>query len=267
MRLSPHVPPALEAFLRNGRLVVAASLIAMTLLAWLYLALLAEAMGAMSVGNGSAFMWLMPMGAWGPAEFLLCFAMWAVMMIAMMTPSAAPMLFAFHAMDRARPDRGSAARRFLAFLLGYVFVWTSFSVIAASIQWWLHEVALVTDMMISSSRVFDGGILLCAGIYQFMPAKSRCLSKCRTPLGFLLTEWRDGTWGALVMGIRHGSFCVGCCWALMALLFVGGVMNLLWIALLAGAVLIEKVVPSGATVAKATGLVMGVGGLWLLLSA
>jgi predicted metal-binding membrane protein len=267
MRPLLHVAPALEGFLRSGRLVVAAGLVALTLLSWLYLALLAEAMGAMSVGESSPYMWLMPMGSWGASEFLLCFAMWDVMMIAMMTPSAAPMLFAFQALGRARPAHVSTGRRFGAFFLGYVVVWSSFSVIAAAVEWWLHEAAVMTDMMISVSRVFDAVVLLGAGTYQLTPAKTRCLSKCRTPLGFLLTEWRDGTWGALVMGVRHGAFCVGCCWALMALLFVGGVMNLLWIALLAGVVLIEKVVPFGGTVAKAMGLVMCAGGLWLLLRA
>ena len=119
MRRLLYAVPALEAFLRSGRLVVAAGLVALVLLSWLYLALTAEAMRAMEAGNSSPFMWLMPMGSWGASQFVLCFAMWAVMMIAMMTPSAAPMLFAFHALDRARPGRGSSARRFGAFLLGY----------------------------------------------------------------------------------------------------------------------------------------------------
>ena len=264
---STRVPPALVALMRAERLVVAAVLLALTILSWLYLALLADAMGAMRVGESSAYMWLMPMGRWGPTEFVLCFAMWALMMIAMMVPSAAPMLFAFHALDRARPGSGSAARRLPAFLLGYLVVWFTFSAIAAGVQWWLHEAAVVTDMMVSSSRLFDGVVLLCAGVYQFMPAKNRCLAKCRTPMGFLLTEWRDGIAGALVMGVRHGAFCVGCCWGLMALLFVGGVMNLVWIALLAGAVLIEKAVPFGVIVAKATGLAMCASGLWFLLTA
>ena len=267
MRPSPHVPPALVALMRGERLVVAAVLVALTVLAWLYLALLADAMSAMRIGESSAYMWLMPMGQWGLIEFLLCFAMWDLMMIAMMVPSAAPMLFAFHALDRSRAGGGSAAQRLLAFLVGYLLVWSSFSAIAAAAQWWLHDAAVVTDMMVSSSRLLDGALLLCAGVYQFMPAKSRCLSKCRTPMGFLLTEWREGMRGALVMGMRHGAFCVGCCWALMALLFVGGVMNLVWIALLAGAVLIEKVVRSGAIVAKATGLLMCASGLWFLLTA
>jgi predicted metal-binding membrane protein len=253
--------------MRGERLVVAAALLALTALSWLYLALLAQAMSAMEAGTTSAYMWLMPMGRWGFAEFALCFAMWAIMMIAMMLPSAAPMLFAFDALNRSRPGNIAAACRLAAFFFGYVIVWSSFSLLAAGVQWWLHEAAVVSDMMTSSSRVLDGIVLLAAGTYQFMPAKMRCLSKCRTPMGFLLTEWRDGAWGALAMGIRHGAFCVGCCWGLMALLFVGGVMNLVWIALLAGLVLIEKVLPLGAAVARAAGLVMCAAGLWFLFVA
>jgi predicted metal-binding membrane protein len=266
MRPLTSVPPVFGAFLRGGRGVIAACLLALTLLAWLYLARLAEAMSAMGAGADSVYMWLMPMGSWGPAEFGLCVAMWAIMMIAMMVPSATPMLFAFHALDRSRRSASAAPLRFAAFFLGYVFVWSAFSVIAAGIQWWLHEAAVVTDMMMSSSRVFDGAILLCAGIYQFMPAKRRCLAKCRTPLGFLMSEWREGPTGAWLMGMRHGMFCVGCCWGLMALLFVGGVMNLLWIAVLAATVLVEKTVPFGITVARTAGIFMSASGVWLLFS-
>jgi len=261
------IPAAVAAIMRSERLVVAAGLIALTLLSWLYLALIAQSMNAMEAGVGSPYMWLMPMGRWGAWEFALGFAMWMVMMVAMMVPSAAPMLLTFHAVTRSRLGRGSTALRFMAFLLGYLLVWSAFSMAATAAQCWLHEGAVVTDMMISSSRILDGVLLLAAGIYQFAPAKHRCLSKCRTPMGFLLTEWREGSRGALIMGVRHGGFCVGCCWGLMALLFVGGVMNLLWIALLAAAVLVEKVLPFGATIAKVAGLVMCASGAWLLLAA
>jgi predicted metal-binding membrane protein len=228
----------MNALLRGERMIVAAGLAVLTLLSWLYLAALADAMQAMSDGAGSVFMGLMPMGRrWGPLEFWLCFAMWAVMMIAMMVPSAGPMLLAFHAMVRRRAGVASPGRRFVAFLLGYVVVWGGFSLLAAALQWRLREAAVMTDMMVSTSRAWDAGLLLAAGAWQLAPAKAVCLSRCRTPLAFLLSEWREGTKGAWVMGLRHGGFCVGCCWALMALLFVGGVMNLLWIALLAGAVL------------------------------
>ena len=122
-------------------------------------------------------------------------------------------------------------------------------------------------MMTSTSATLNAVLLLGAGIYQFAPMKHVCLSRCRTPMGFLLTEWRDGARGALIMGLRHGVFCVGCCWGLMALLFVGGVMNLLWIGVLTAAVLMEKVLPFGAMPAKAAGVGMLAGGLWILWGA
>jgi predicted metal-binding membrane protein len=247
--------------------VIALSLAVLAVLSWLYLAALADAMAAMAGGAGSAFMVLMPMGRWGAFEFTLCVAMWAVMMVAMMVPSATPMLLAFHAMQRRRGGARPAALRFVAFLCGYLLVWSGFSLLAAALQWWLHEAAVVTDAMVSASRVLDAALLLAAGAWQLAPAKGLCLSKCRSPLGFLMTEWREGATGALVMGLRHGSFCVGCCWALMALLFVGGVMNLLWIALIAGVVLLEKALPFGMVAARVAGLGLCAGGVWLLVAA
>jgi predicted metal-binding membrane protein len=252
---------------RGERLVIGAGLVALTLLSWLYLVVLADAMDAMRGGGEAAFMGLMPMGRWGAIELALCFAMWFVMMVAMMVPSAAPMLFGFHSMSRSRDGRERAGPRFVAFLLGYFVVWSAFSLLATFAQWWLHEAAIVTDLMTSASATLDAVLLLAAGIYQFAPTKHVCLSKCRSPLGFLLTEWRDGARGALVMGFRHGVFCVGCCAGLMALLFVGGVMNLLWIAALGAAVLVEKLLPHGAMFAKIAGAGMIASGLWVLWAA
>lgn len=253
------------AWARGERVMTGAGLLLLTLLAWLYLVLLADSMDAMAGGGGSAaFMALMPMGRWGPAEFALCFAMWLVMMIAMMVPSAAPMLFAFNALSRSRPGRERAGRWSVAFLLGYLLVWSAFSVLATGVQWGLREAALVTDLMASASPRLNAVLLLGAGLYQFAPAKQVCLSRCRSPMGFLLAEWREGARGALVMGLRHGGFCVGCCWGLMALLFVGGVMNLLWIAVLAAVVLAEKLLPFGAMTARLAGVALMAGGLWIL---
>jgi predicted metal-binding membrane protein len=252
------------SLVRGERLVIGVGLLALTLLSWLYLVLLADAMEAMhGDGTRAAFMWLMPMGPWGAAEFALCFAMWLVMMIAMMVPSAAPMLFAFHSLSRSRSGGMHAGRRFVAFLLGYVAAWSGFSLLATGAQAALHEAAIVTDLMTSASPALDAALLVGAGLYQFAPMKQACLSRCRTPMGFLLTEWRDGTRGAWVMGLRHGVFCVGCCWGLMALLFVGGVMNLLWIAVLAAAVLGEKLLPFGALPTRVAGLGLLTAGLWV----
>lgn len=150
------------------------------------------------------------------------------------------------------------------FLLGYVIVWTGFSAVATLAQWGLHSLALLSPMMVSTSPILGGVLLIGAGIFQFTPLKHACLAHCRTPLGFLMTEWREGTQGALFMGLRHGSFCVGCCWLLMALLFVAGVMNLLWVAAIAAYVLIEKVVPEGQWVSRAIGSLVIVWGTWMI---
>ena len=256
---------AVASLARSERVVTGAGLLALTLLSWLYLALLADSMDAMGgAGAGSAFMALMPMGRWGPAEFALCFAMWFVMMIAMMVPSATPMLLAFRSFSRSREVGEKAGRRFTAFLLGYLLMWAAFSAVATGAQWALREASLVTDLMTSASPRLNAALLFGAGLYQFAPAKQVCLARCRSPMAFLLMEWRDGAHGALVMGLRHGGFCVGCCWGLMALLFVGGVMNLLWIAALSAVVLAEKLLPFGAVPSKLAGVAMMACGLWLL---
>jgi predicted metal-binding membrane protein len=250
---------------RRERLAVASCLAILALLAWLYLAAVADAMDAMGGSSRSAFMALMPMGPWGPGEFALGFAMWAVMMVAMMLPGTGPMLLGFHAMARRRFAARTAAARLAAFVLGYVAVWAGFSAGATALQGWLHAADAVTDLMISSNRTLDAALLLGAGAWQLSPVKQVCLAKCRSPLAFFMSEWREGGTGAFVMGLRHGAFCVGCCWALMALLFVAGIMNLLWIALLSAAVRWEKVLPSGVVAARAAGVVLCAGGLWLLL--
>jgi predicted metal-binding membrane protein len=254
----------LPAPVRGERLVVVACVAVITLLSWVYLVALADAMDAMSDGRSSVYMRLMPMGRWGAHELAVGFAMWAVMMVAMMAPSATPMLLAFHALVRPRHDVRTTRGRSAAFLLGYVIAWTGFSVLATALQWWLHERAVVTDQMISSSRLLDASLLLVAGAWQLMPAKATCLSKCRTPFGFLVMEWREGARGAVLMGLRHGLYCTGCCWALMLLLFAAGVMNLGWIALLSLLVLVEKLLPYGMVVARISGLALCAGGLWLL---
>ncbi len=254
-----------DALARGGRWIIGASLVLLTVLAWLYLAAMADATKAMTGEGGSgAFMWLMPMGRWGAAEFALAFAMWAVMMVGMMLPSVSPMLFAYHGMSGSRPAGASPMVRVGAFLLGYLLIWGAFSLVATAAQWLLNLSRLLTPAMVSSSRYFNAALLIAAGIYQLTPLKQVCLSKCRVPLGFLLAEWRDGMRGALIMGLRHGWFCVGCCWLVMALLFVAGVMNLLWIALLAGIILVEKALPFGRRAAGLAGVIMIAAGLWTL---
>ena len=204
------------------------------------------------------------MQAWGATEVLLTWVMWAVMLVAMMTPSAAPMILMFATVNRRHRGQQGPVVPTTVFLLGYLLVWGGFSVVATLAQWGLHTAALLSPMMVSTSPMLGGLLLLAAGIFQWTPLKSTCLTQCRSPLGFLLTEWREGTWGALVMGFRHGMYCVGCCWVLMALLFVAGVMNLLWVAAIAALVLVEKVLPRGKLVGRVAGGVLLLAGLVLL---
>ena len=202
--------------------------------------------------------------SWDAVALTLTFAMWAVMMVAMMVPAAAPMILLFATVHRRQREGGHAAVPTAVFLAGYLAVWSAFSALATSAQWGLHEAALLSPMLAATRPWLGGGLLIAAGVYQWTPLKQACLAKCRSPLGFLLTEWREGVRGALVMGVRHGGYCTGCCWALMALLFVGGVMNLVWVAALAVVVLGEKVLPRGALLGKAGGLGLIGWGAWVV---
>jgi predicted metal-binding membrane protein len=217
-----------------------------TLGAWLLLL-----WGATNMDSPAAQL-MMPMSAWSLANWLAVFVMWTVMMAAMMLPSAAPMILCFAALNRRRNE---GAKTFV-FVAAYLALWTAFSAAATVAQWALQSAGWVSPMIVSMSFVLNGALLLIAGLFQFTPLKHACLRVCRSPLGFLMNDWRDGLWGAWLMGIRHGLSCLGCCWALMALLFVGGVMNLLWIAALAGLVAIEKLAPKGESIAHVLGAAM-----------
>ncbi len=250
-----------EALFRRERLVIAGGLGLIVLLAWAYIAHLAWS----GVGSIGAEMATPRMRPWSAVEFVLMFVMWAVMMVAMMVPSAAPMVLIFAAFYRRRTEQGGSFVSTGVFLLGYVIVWSVFSLAAVLAQWGLQSAALLSPMMVSTAPWLSAALLVTAGAFQFMPIKEACLAKCRTPLGFIMTEWREGVRGALVMGLRHGTFCAGCCWGLMALLFVGGVMNLVWVAILAAFVLVEKRAPAGGRLGKAGGvLLIGWGG-WLAI--
>jgi len=248
----------LEATLRRDRAVVAAGLLGLAALAWVYVVRMAAAMP-------SGMMPMPGMAAGGDPGLGWLAGMWAVMMVAMMLPSAAPTILLFASVSRRRRLQGQPAVPVLVFTLGYLLVWTVYAVVAASAQWKLHHMALLSPAMKSASPLLAGGLLVAAGVYQWLPVKGACLSQCRSPLGFFAAEWREGTGGALLMGMRHGSFCVGCCWLLMALLFVAGVMNLLWVATIAGFVLLEKLVPGGARLDRAAGVFLILWGVWLLI--
>jgi predicted metal-binding membrane protein len=193
--------------------------------------------------------------------------MWTVMMVAMMTPAAAPMIATFAAVRRRRATTGRVAVPTAIFVVGYLTVWTVFSVLAALAQTWLHSKALLSAAMAPTTPLLGGMLLITTGVYQWTPLKRVCLRACRSPLAFLTTRWREGRRGAVAMGLDHGLYCLGCCWALMALVFAAGVMNLGWVALVAVAVLVEKVAPRGDAVGRLAGLLLFVAGLRMLLGS
>jgi predicted metal-binding membrane protein len=205
--------------------------------AWGYLIVLASS----STTMGSAL--AMPMSSeWSRGQALLMALMWTVMMVAMMLPTSVPMLAAYErALGSTHPSRRSLIS---AFAVGYLGVWVAFASAATGLQWVLHDRALTSGMGVLLDPWLVSGVLIVAGIYEFTPAKMTMLGSCRTPLGFLATEWRDGRSGAFLMGVAHGRSCFGCCWALMLLLFVLGVMNLLWVLALSGLVALEKLTQS-----------------------
>ena len=237
---------ALERLLRHDRVGVIAALIGVVLLSWLYLLL----------GAGIDMRGMDMSAEWSPAYFAVMLLMWIIMMAAMMLPSAAPMILLHATMSRRRWEQSGVLPATGIFVLGYLVIWAAFSLAATSLQWALGMAALLSPAMATTSKVAAALMLIAAGIYQWTSLKQSCLRHCRSPLDFMLTYWREGAWGSFVMGIRHGAFCVGCCWMLMLLLFVGGLMNLLWVAGLALFVLVEKTAPGGHWIGRATGLAL-----------
>ena len=248
----------LGAVLRRDRLIILVALGVITLLAWWYLIGMARQMGAM----GS-----MPMPRPNPWAFDLVlprFIMWVVMMIAMMTPTATPMILTFAGVRRNRLRRQQPYVPVAVFVSGYLAIWAMFAAIATVAQLALHDAALLSPMMASSSSLFAGIVLLLAAAFQFTPMKQACLTRCRGPLDFIMAHWREGWGGAFVMGLEHGLFCTGCCWALMGLLFVLGVMNLVWMAVLTALIALEKFTLHGSHVRRGSGALLAIWGLWML---
>jgi predicted metal-binding membrane protein len=255
---APAGPTLLESALRSEH-TVAAALLGVPLLAWLWIAAMARDMYGPMTGASA---WMMTR-QWDLAHLLLLWAMWAVMMIAMMLPTASPLVLLYGAAAR-RSEPRTASQQTYALAAGYVFTWTVFSVAATVLQRVLSEWLLVSPMMEAANDRVSGVLLLIAGAYQWTPLKHACLRTCRSPLGFLMGRWRGGASGAFRMGLEHGIFCVGCCWALMLLLFAGGVMNIAVIAGLMVWVGVEKLAPYGRIVVQVTGALMIAGGLWML---
>jgi predicted metal-binding membrane protein len=249
---------------RRDGLLISAALVLVTALAWAYLVRLDRQMSAsMEHDTMMAEMGMSMDMPWTAADVFFTFAMWAVMMVGMMAGAAAPVLLLFGAARRARGERG-VSLDVLTFGFGYILVWAGFSACAALAQWALHEAAMLSPAMAASSPQLGGAILIAAGAYQLTPLKGACLTRCRSPLGFLMAHWRDGRMGALRLGCRHGVFCLGCCWALMCVLFVVGVMNLVWVAALTAFVLVEKTGPFGAVLARGAGAAMVSIGVWFV---
>jgi predicted metal-binding membrane protein len=244
--------------------IVLAGIAGLTALAWLDLW---RRTGEMTRDSTMSMAMAMPRtNTWSIPDLLAAGAMWSIMMIAMMLPSATPMLLFFAAVRRARRTTSGMGPQGGLFAAGFLGAWVAWAWLAAGLQWVL-QARLVLSSQLTVARIpLAAAFLIIAGLYQFTPFKHTCLARCQSPLGFLLSRWRDGAWGAAHMGIRYGAFCVGCCWALMGLLFVVGVMNLLWVAVLAVFVLLEKTVLRGPWPGRVTGVAMIAWALYLLRS-
>ena len=189
----------------------------------------------------SVLTWMPPMsGIWSFSDFFLLFIMWAVMMIAMMTPSILPMIMLFTSLNSKKIKENKPSASPLNLLMGYLLSWVLFSLVITFPQYGLHKIGLLTPMMEPTHAALGGVILMLAGIYQFTPFKDACLSVCQSPLSFMMNNWRDGNLGAFLIGYKHGFYCVGCCWFLMLTLFALGVMNIMWVAILTIFVMFEK---------------------------
>jgi predicted metal-binding membrane protein len=246
---------SIERVVRQDRVFVILGLVVMAGLAWAYTVQLAVAMGDMAMAH---------VHPWDAMDLFMMFVMWAVMMMAMMLPSAAPMILIFAAIQRRRRQAQSPSVPTGLFALSYVVVWAGFSIVATGANWALHQGGLMSGMSGAALPVIAGLLLVAAGVFQWTRLKNACLTRCRSPLAFLMTEWRDGRRGALVMGVRHGVYCMLCCWALMSLLFVLGVMNLVWIAVLTAIVLMEKVAPGGIWISRGLGILLIGWGAWTI---
>ncbi len=279
---------SLEAALRRDRVVVVVALLFTAALAWAYVLYLAAQMGAatdvgpnmaddMSGMDMSAMdMSGMDMSAavvpefrlWAAPDFAFIFVMWTVMMVAMMTPSVAPMVLLYAVVGRKARTDGKPFAPSGWFFAGYLIVWVGFSVLATGAQWLLSSGSLLTPMMATTSSIIGGLVLIVTGIYQWTPLKDVCLRQCQSPIAFLSSHggFRPDPAGALSLGIKHGTYCLGCCWALMALLFVGGVMNIAWIGGIAILILLEKTLPHRRWVSRISGVVIGFVGIWWLLT-
>lgn len=241
---------------RRDLIPLLGALAALVALCWLYLIKMSRDMVAMN--SADTVMGITP---WSAVDFFLMFAMWAVMMVGMMVPTAIRSVMIFAQIGARAAEQGRTFVSGYWFIAGYVLIWTFFSVAATLLQWVLNQSALLSPTMVSSSSFLGACLLISAGAWQFSPVKDACLRHCQSPTMYLATHFRQGIYGALNLGIRHGSYCLGCCWLLMGLLFVGGVMNLWWIAAITAFVLAEKLLPAKLRVSRLSGSAMIVTGV------
>ncbi len=253
----------MESILKRDQVIVLSGLSGAVALSWFYLVHLAGRMADMPAAVEVAVTQLKP---WSPIDFVLIFLMWTVMMWGMMGPSAMPAVLDFTASYHKNQEHGHPLASTGVFVLGYIIVWTGFSLVATFFQWGLHSAALLSPMMVSTSPLLGGVLLLAAGIYQWTPITNAFLNRCRNPLELIMKGWGKGT-SPLVMGMENGTNCLGCCLVLMGLLFVGGIMNLVWVAAVTIFILIEKAVPYGNLTAQITGVALVLAGLFVIVQS
>lgn len=252
-----------EAVIKRDRSIVLTGLSAVILVATIYTISMARTYNGMAAAMLQQHNHI----AHDSESFMNLFIMWTVMQVAMMSPTAIPMVLMHTKVERNRNPERSPVLRTTLFLLGYIIVWAAFSAVFAWIQILLQAMALLSPAMESTSPWLAGGILIAAGLFQFSKLKEVCLTQCRSPVTYFMLEWREGNVGAFLMGLKHGVHCVGCCWVLMALLFVAGVMNLLWMAVITAFVLIEKLMPKGDIFGRFGGIVMVIWGISIIILA
>jgi len=253
-------PTRLETVLQRDRGTLAIILVAIPLAAWTWIAVMARDMYG-SMQGASA--WMMST-EWDWPRVVLLWAMWAVMMTAMMLPTAAPLILLYASAMRRNANVQAPARRVYALAAGYVFVWTLFSVAATALQRVLAKGLVLTPMMEPATPIAGAAILAIAGVYQLTPLKRACLRACRSPLGFMMQRSPVGVAAAFRLGVEHGTHCLGCCWAMMLVLFAGGVMNLVVILALTAWVLVEKLAPFGERTATASGVLLLAVAIWMV---
>lgn len=254
----------LETVLQKDRFIIVCGLLFLCLLAWMYVFYLYRQMDIMDM---SAAFFAMPMTPqWSALDFILIFLMWIVMMIAMMTPSVAPLILIFAMVNRKRKQQQNPFVPAGFLITGYFFAWAIFSFAATVLQWTMQQVAIMNPYMTITNKITGGIILIAAGIFQFSPLKTKCLNHCQTPLEFIHRHWKEGIKGALFMGLKNGWYCLGCCWILMLLLFISGIMNVLWIAVITAFVLIEKTLHNSKWISILAGVFLIIYGIIVLAS-